>query len=123
MSHACMVRGEPCMAGFNAIRCDWHAVSEVHAELCWNGSSWVLRDSESSNGTAVNGRKLQPKVEWAELKEGDEVLFGLESKGTIKVGAEGRQQDPGTWTGGMREPSKITWFLHRTAAHPPPPPS
>lgn len=35
------------------------AVSEKHAEFSWSGSGWMLRDLGSSNGTAVNGTKLQ----------------------------------------------------------------
>lgn len=40
------------------------AVSERHAEICWNGSSWVLKDTDSSNGTVVNGRRLTPYGEF-----------------------------------------------------------
>jgi pSer/pThr/pTyr-binding forkhead associated (FHA) protein len=34
------------------------AVSEKHAELRWEGGNWNLADVGSSNGTAVNGKKL-----------------------------------------------------------------
>ncbi len=34
------------------------AVSEKHAELRWEGGHWNLTDVGSSNGTAVNGKKL-----------------------------------------------------------------
>lgn len=36
------------------------AVSERHAEVCWTGTEWLLKDVGSSNGTVYNGRKLQP---------------------------------------------------------------
>ncbi len=36
------------------------SVSEKHAEVCWNGANWTLRDNGSSNGTVLNGRRLQP---------------------------------------------------------------
>ena len=35
------------------------AVSEKHAEFSWEGTAWTLRDLGSSNGTAVNGCRLQ----------------------------------------------------------------
>ena len=35
------------------------AVSEKHAALAWEGGRWVLRDVGSSNGTAVNGRRMR----------------------------------------------------------------
>lgn len=34
------------------------AVSEKHAEFRWEGSQWTLTDVGSSNGTAINGKKL-----------------------------------------------------------------
>lgn len=34
------------------------AVSENHAELRWVGDQWAMTDVGSSNGSAVNGRKL-----------------------------------------------------------------
>ena len=34
------------------------AVSEKHAVLAWEGGRWVLRDVGSSNGTAVNGKRV-----------------------------------------------------------------
>lgn len=51
--------------------CNVCAVSEKHARVSWNGRSWVIRDTNSSNGTAVNGQQLQAlgelracRVEW-----------------------------------------------------------
>jgi pSer/pThr/pTyr-binding forkhead associated (FHA) protein len=35
------------------------AVSERHAVLRWEQGRWTVTDTGSSNGTAVNGRKLQ----------------------------------------------------------------
>jgi len=29
-------------------------------QIAWNGVAWAVRDSGSTNGTAVNGQKLQP---------------------------------------------------------------
>ncbi|GAX85782.1 hypothetical protein CEUSTIGMA_g13197.t1 [Chlamydomonas eustigma] len=61
------------------------AVSEKHAEILWGGENWVLRDLGSSNGTSVNGMPLQPMVDAHALSDGDEVLFGLYSKGTVRL--------------------------------------
>jgi len=46
-----------------------HSVSERHAEVCWNGSSWLVRDLGSTNGTKVNGVCLQPMGEYVENHE------------------------------------------------------
>lgn len=48
-------------------------VSGRHAELRFNGGAWRLVDLESRNGTFVNGAKVSE----ADLKDGDEIDFGL----------------------------------------------
>lgn len=40
------------------------------------GGAWVLRDLGSSNGTAINGLRVEP-LEPYELKHSDEISFGL----------------------------------------------
>ena len=48
-------------------------VSRTHAEIRPRGGSWVLTDLNSTNGTRLNGRRLQgPEV----LKPGDEIEVG-----------------------------------------------
>ncbi len=48
-------------------------VSRAHAEIRPRGGSWVLTDLNSTNGTRLNGRRLQdPEV----LKPGDEIELG-----------------------------------------------
>ena len=48
-------------------------VSRAHAEVRLHGSSWVLTDLGSTNGTRLNGRRVtQPEV----LKPGDEIEIG-----------------------------------------------
>ena len=48
-------------------------VSRRHAELAKRGDSVVVKDLGSTNGTYVNGSKLQGEVA---LRPGDEVQFG-----------------------------------------------
>ena len=36
-------------------------VSGKHCELVWDGGSWLLRDLKSSNGTKVNGSRVDKK--------------------------------------------------------------
>ena len=54
-------RGERLTVGRTRAR-DLHikdsAVSEKHAELHWEGRRWTVTDVGSSNGTVLNGRKL-----------------------------------------------------------------
>ena len=47
-------------------------VSRSHARLDWNGSAYVLSDSNSTNGTLVNGRKISV----ATLRDGDQIQLG-----------------------------------------------
>ena len=47
-------------------------VSRRHAELARDGDSFVLRDLDSTNGTAVNGRRVRE----APVSEGDRVTVG-----------------------------------------------
>ncbi len=48
-----------------------HTVSREHARLHWNGSAWELTDCDSTNGTYVNGKK----IDFTELKVGDVVFI------------------------------------------------
>jgi len=48
------------------------AVSRRHAEIDWQGTTGVLRDLESRNGTLVDGRR----VEVARLEAGSEIRIG-----------------------------------------------
>lgn len=43
-----------------ALRLDSRRVSGEHATLRWSGSGWTLRDLNSSNGTFVDQRRLEP---------------------------------------------------------------
>ena len=56
----------------NTIQLHDTEVSRRHAEVRLNGSSCVLTDLESSNGTFVNGKR----VESHQLRSGDHVQFG-----------------------------------------------
>jgi adenylate cyclase len=47
-------------------------VSKQHAELVNEGGQWVLRDLGSTNGTVVNGQRIQSVV----LNEGDQIVIG-----------------------------------------------
>ena len=53
-------------------------VSRVHAEVRPHGSSWVVSDRGSTNGTRLNGRRVtNPEV----LKSGDEIEVGTTTLG------------------------------------------
>ncbi len=48
------------------------SVSRHHAQLLWDGETSSIEDLDSSNGTLVNGKR----VEGAVLSSGDEILLG-----------------------------------------------
>ncbi len=67
--------GEPALIGRQAPRYKLadSRVSRRHAEVQLDGGRWVLRDLNSSNGTFVNGHRInRPTV----LSEGDQVQIG-----------------------------------------------
>ncbi|HWP31834.1 MAG TPA: FHA domain-containing protein [Fimbriimonadales bacterium] len=50
-------------------------VSRKHAEIIFENNTLILKDLGSTNGTFVNGEKLEPNVP-RQLKHGDKVEFG-----------------------------------------------
>ncbi|MBN2711507.1 MAG: FHA domain-containing protein [Planctomycetes bacterium] len=68
--HIFFGRGE----GNNIVVDDIRA-SRRHAELYWDGSSFVIIDLNSSNGTTVNGNRISSCV----LNDGDFIEIGLQS--------------------------------------------
>ena len=49
------------------------SVSGIHGQIRWTGGRWVLTDLGSTNGTFVNGSRVQQ----APLSNGDMVQFGF----------------------------------------------
>lgn len=47
-------------------------VSRTHAEIGWNGSSWLIRDTGSTNGVYVNGARVTSQA----LYPGDQIGIG-----------------------------------------------
>lgn len=59
-------------SGACVVRLEDPHVSGEHASVFWSGSRWEVKDLGSSNGTAVDGRKLLPG-EPVPLREGSEL--------------------------------------------------
>lgn len=53
-------------------------VSRLHGEFRLNGGVWQIRDLGSTNGTCVDGRRLN-KDEWADLAPGQTVKIAVTS--------------------------------------------
>jgi len=49
-------------------------ISRRHAELFWDGEGWSVRDLGSTNGTRINGHKIQGDVE---LHNNDNIEMGM----------------------------------------------
>ena len=56
----------------NMLQVDDASVSSRHAEILFENNSWFIRDIGSTNGTYLNGAK----IEHALLNHGDELRFG-----------------------------------------------
>ncbi|HSD63984.1 MAG TPA: FHA domain-containing protein [Ignavibacteriaceae bacterium] len=78
-------RSEEC-----SIQIDEGVVSRVHLEINFDGNKWWITDKQSSNGTFLNGKRIQN----AELKatttlelgeNGPVLLFSFEEKPDIKI--------------------------------------
>ncbi|KAK9812863.1 hypothetical protein WJX72_004858 [[Myrmecia] bisecta] len=61
------------------------SVSERHARISWNGEAWEVEDLGSSNGTLVNGSKLEGGGPAVTLKDGDVIQFGEESQLRVEI--------------------------------------
>jgi hypothetical protein len=59
----------------NHLRLENRVVSNVHAELLWNGSNWEIHDLGSRNGTFVGVRRLDSGAR-AALRRGAQIAFG-----------------------------------------------
>ena len=67
------------------IRIPFPNISSRHAELRFYKGWWVLVDKRSSNGTRVNGDKIERKL----LRPGDEITFARKYSYTIEYRPEG----------------------------------
>lgn len=56
----------------NQIEINHNSVSSSHAELVFDENDYVVRDLESTNGTRVNGERINEQ----KLRKGDNVRFG-----------------------------------------------
>ncbi|GFR51124.1 hypothetical protein Agub_g13476 [Astrephomene gubernaculifera] len=62
------------------------AISEKHAEMAWDGQkgAWLLRDTDSSNGTRLNHASLEPFFAHP-LKSGDFIKFGTDTVAEVTI--------------------------------------
>jgi len=87
----------------NVVRIDNPAVSGHHAKVYSEGDHYVIEDSESFNGTYVNGQRISKVV----LKDGDNVTIGKHTiefrdevrpvaapYGTLGTAGDGQQPKP-----------------------------
>lgn len=72
----------------NDIQIDNPAVSSIHARIWQEGETVYIEDAESTNGTYVNGEKIEKVA----LKEKDEVLIGKHHL-DIQTGKEAQKSD------------------------------
>ena len=61
------------------LRLDTHIVSTEHASIRWNGDQWELRDLGSTNGTLLDGVRVDPG-EPMRIDVGSRIEFGDEGE-------------------------------------------
>lgn len=59
------------------------AISRRHASFKYMHGRWLLRDENSTNGTYINGTKLEPE-KWYEVKEKDVLSISSNCNVTVK---------------------------------------
>jgi hypothetical protein len=59
----------------NDIALDLNAVSKIHGYFLRKGDAWFYSDHQSTNGTKVNGKKVQKGL-GVPLTDGDKIVFG-----------------------------------------------
>lgn len=94
---------------FNAVE---FGVSRQHAMIALDGDGFVVKDLDSSNGTALNGKRLEPNKNY-ELHDGDMVFFGRMAL-TVRFlheGARLRRRLPRSSTDSSGEHQKSTRML------------
>ncbi len=78
MGEFMLVQKTPWLIGRD-ISCDYvvehERISRQHAQLASKGGRWFLTDLQSTNGTYLNGNKIQAKEEKA-LIDGDDIQLG-----------------------------------------------
>jgi hypothetical protein len=62
-------------AGNNDIVLSVESVSKFHCYFTIEGDAWFLTDFRSTNGTELNGKRLEPTVA-TRVKDGDRIRFG-----------------------------------------------
>jgi hypothetical protein len=63
---------------------DNKVVSRRHAMIRFVNNQYILEDTNSTNGTYVNGERIRPPQQGL-LKDGDEICFGPEGRGVLLV--------------------------------------
>jgi FHA domain/Protein of unknown function (DUF3662) len=73
-------------ASYADVVLDGKGISREHAKISCRGSSFIVRDLGGANGTMLNGTP----VTTARAKVGDQIRFGPDLIGTIRLGAGAR---------------------------------
>jgi pSer/pThr/pTyr-binding forkhead associated (FHA) protein len=85
------------------VRIDDPLVSGAHCRVVHRNGHFVLQDLGSTNGTTVDGRRIQDVV----LRPGSEIVLG--STKLLLFGAEEEGDDAGAADGGARD--AVAWLL------------
>ncbi|MEH2375319.1 FHA domain-containing protein [Nostoc sp.] len=86
---------------------DSDVASRIHAQIWVNGDEYHITDLSSSNGTYINGVKLQPQV-FSPLQPGDRVSLGQGDKITFMFRVQEHSASPTKNPPPNSAPTKIT---------------
>ncbi|CAM6103307.1 unnamed protein product [Calypogeia fissa] len=68
----------------NAFPIKHDTISQRHAFIVCKNGQWLVTDSNSSNGTSINGVSVEPGVP-TELRDGDRLGIGPDNELTVKI--------------------------------------
>lgn len=66
----------------NALFRDFQGISRRHAQIIFSKGNWSIADLGSTNGTFINGQRLQPKT-MVKLNHGDSIRLSKEFEATV----------------------------------------
>lgn len=63
---------------------EYNTVSRQHATFKFFNGKWLVKDENSTNGTYIGGKKINPDI-WYEITGGDSISFSTNCTFTVQI--------------------------------------